>query len=165
MSHHASLSAFFAMLYGAVTGGAPTPQPTRPERFNAVVAEARARVREVDPAGLEALRKSSAPLLLLDIREDGEWARGAIPGSVHLCKGLLEAAIEYLAPQAGTRIVLYGNRDGRAILAADSLQRMGYTDVYALRGGYQFWRRTAGSAEPAGTGKDAVPCEAKAASR
>lgn len=108
-------------------------------RFLKIAEEARQRIREVDSANLTEKMRSPAPPRLIDVREDHEWAQGHLPGAVHLGKGILERDIETLAPNADEALILYCGGGYRSALAADALQRMGYTNVLSLAGGYRGW--------------------------
>lgn len=84
-------------------------------------------------------RDASAPLHLIDVREDHEWQAGHIPGAQHLGRGILERDIERILPNLDSDIVLYCGGGYRSALAADSLTRMGYRRVRSLAGGYRGW--------------------------
>ncbi len=107
--------------------------------FLALVEEARSRVRTfaIDDF-LERLRRGER-FVLLDNREDHEWQRGHLPGAHHLSKGVLEREIENAVPDRDTPIVCYCGGGYRSVLACDNLQRMGYTDVISLDGGWRDW--------------------------
>ena len=107
--------------------------------FLKIVAEAKARVREIDAAGLETRRSKGEKILLIDVREDREWDKGRLPGAVHCGKGVLERDIEGLCGDLARTIVLYCGGGYRSALAADVLQRMGYADVLSLAGGWREW--------------------------
>jgi rhodanese-related sulfurtransferase len=107
--------------------------------FLKVAEAARARVKETDAvAVLERLRRGDR-FELLDVREDSEWQAGRVPGARHLGRGVLERDIERLIPDPSTEIVLYCGGGYRSALAADSLQQMGYTNVWSLAGGWRGW--------------------------
>ena len=109
-------------------------------RFLALVDDARARIRETDVTTVaERLRRGDA-FLLVDTREESEWARGHLPGAVHLGKGILERDVEARVPDLDTEIVLYCGGGYRSALAADALQRMGYTNVASMDGGFRGWK-------------------------
>ncbi len=101
--------------------------------FLAVVDEARPRVREVTLAQLEG----ETGYTLIDVREDREWQDGHVTGAVHLGRGILERDAIATLPDKRARLVLYCGGGFRSILAADSLQKMGYTDVRSLAGGWK----------------------------
>lgn len=109
--------------------------------FEMQVREAKSRIREISAERLEALATRQESYMLIDVREDSEWAAGHAAGAIHIRRGLLEAAIEAKAPRKGTRIVLYCQGGGRSALAADTLQKMGYSNVYSLAGGFIAYQR------------------------
>ncbi len=76
----------------------------------------------------------------MDVREESEFARDHLPGAVHLGKGVLERDVEKEVPDAGTELVLYCGGGFRSALAADALQKMGYTNVLSMDGGIRGWR-------------------------
>jgi rhodanese-related sulfurtransferase len=105
-----------------------------------VTEAAKARVREIDLAGWDALQGETPSWTLVDVREDAEWAAGRIPGAVHLGRGVLERDIEARFPDPATPLVLYCGGGFRSALAAASLQDMGYTHVLSLAGGVRTWQ-------------------------
>jgi rhodanese-related sulfurtransferase len=107
--------------------------------FLALVEEARRHVREIDLAGLEAERARRERPALIDVREDHEWQAGRLPGSIHLGKGVIERDIEQQFPDRATPMVCYCGGGYRSVLVCETLQRMGYTDVRSLIGGYRGW--------------------------
>jgi len=76
---------------------------------------------------------------LVDVREDNEWARGHLPGAVHLGKGIIERDIEQVIPDKSAEIVLYCGGGFRSALAADNLRKMGYTNCISMDGGWRAW--------------------------
>ena len=78
--------------------------------------------------------------LLLDVREESEYANDHLPGAIHLGKGVIERDIEERVPELDTPLVLYCGGGYRSALAADSLQKMGYTNVLSMDGGIRGWR-------------------------
>ena len=106
--------------------------------FLAIVEEARTRVREVSVAETrKAVDGGSARLI--DVREDSEWEEGHAKGADHLGKGIIERDIEKLVPDKDAELILYCGGGFRAALAADSLQKMGYTNVASMAGGWRAW--------------------------
>ena len=77
---------------------------------------------------------------LIDVREDREWWEGRAAGAEHMSRGVIERDIEALVPDKGTELILYCGGGYRSALAADSLRRMGYTNVFSLAGGWEAWR-------------------------
>ncbi|HVU53144.1 MAG TPA: rhodanese-like domain-containing protein [Polyangia bacterium] len=108
--------------------------------FLAIVEDAKARVAECTIDDVKALRDRGERFELVDVREDGEWAVERIPGARHIGRGVLERDVERIIPDKGTRIVLYCGGGFRSALAADNLQKMGYTKVVSMDGGIRTWR-------------------------
>ncbi|MFM8419198.1 MAG: rhodanese-like domain-containing protein [Verrucomicrobiota bacterium] len=105
--------------------------------FLKIVDEARARVREVTLEGLRERMRANPALVLLDVREESEWAAGHAAEAIHLGKGVLERDIEARLPDASAEIVMYCGGGYRSALACDAAQRMGYRNVSSLVGGYK----------------------------
>ena len=105
--------------------------------FLKLVNEAKARIQQVDIEGYKKLRESGDPHLLVDTREESEWAAGHVAGAVHLSKGIIERDIEQKVPDKGTKLVLYCGGGYRSALVADNLQQMGYTGAISLDGGWR----------------------------
>lgn len=108
-------------------------------QFLALVAETKKRIKEMNPLELKHKMDHKEPMTLIDVREDSEWTTGAIPGAIHLGKGIIERDIEKQIPDYHQQIVVYCSGGFRCALVADSLQKMGYTDVYSLDSGLQGW--------------------------
>ncbi len=109
-------------------------------RFLDIVNEAKQRVREVTVDDVKKMLDRKADFLLIDVREDNEWAEDHLPTAVHLGKGILERDVEQRVPDMSTHMVLYCGGGFRSALAADALQRMGYTNVVSMDGGIREWR-------------------------
>jgi rhodanese-related sulfurtransferase len=109
------------------------------ERFLAIVNDAKSRVREITPSELKARLDRGDQVALIDVREASEFDAGHLPGAQHLCKGIIERDIEKAVPDTGTEIVLYCGGGFRSALAADNLQKMGYTRVLSLAEGWRGW--------------------------
>ena len=77
---------------------------------------------------------------LIDVREDDEWRAGHAQGAEHMGRGIIERDIEQKAPDKEAELILYCGGGYRSALAADNLQRMGYTNVYSLAGGWKAWQ-------------------------
>lgn len=108
--------------------------------FEALVDEARARVRSITiPEYNERLMRHEHHVLV-DVREDHEWVRGRLPGAMHLGRGIIERDIEKHFADKETPLVLYCGGGYRSVLATDALQRMGYRNVVSLTGGYRGWK-------------------------
>jgi len=109
------------------------------QRFLALVNDAKKRVKESNVADVKRRLDAGEKLVLIDVREESEWARGHLPGAIHLGKGVIERDIEQGLPDAGTKVVLYCGGGFRSALAADNLQKMGYTNVESMDGGWKGW--------------------------
>jgi len=107
--------------------------------FLALVADAKTRVREITLDEYKAMAEAGEAGLLIDTREESEWAAGHAAGAIWLGKGIIERDIEQKVPDHGQRLVLYCGGGFRSALAADALQKMGYTDVISLDGGWRAW--------------------------
>jgi rhodanese-related sulfurtransferase len=107
--------------------------------FLALVNDAKTRVRETDVQGYLAMKESGEPHLLIDTREESEWNAGHIPGARHLGKGIIERDIESAVQDKSTTLVLYCGGGFRSALAGDNLQKMGYTNVISMDGGWKGW--------------------------
>ena len=115
------------------------------EGFLKLTADARARVREVDVA--HALERLDGGARLIDVREDNEWQGGHAAGAEHLGRGVIERDIERVVPDHTAELILYCGGGYRSALAADNLQRMGYTNVYSLAGGWRAWQEAGAPVE------------------
>jgi rhodanese-related sulfurtransferase len=108
--------------------------------FLKIVEDARTRVRECTVQDVKARLDRGEKFILVDVREDSEWAAGHIPGAVHLGKGIIERDVETKYPDTNTEMVLYCGGGFRSALAADNLQKMGYTSVISMDGGWRGWK-------------------------
>ena len=107
--------------------------------FLRLVEDAKRRIREVTIDDVDRVRKSGDHVTIIDVREEEEWRRGHLPGARHLCKGIIERDIEQAVPEKATHLVLYCGGGFRSALAADNLQKMGYTRVESMDGGWRAW--------------------------
>lgn len=107
--------------------------------FLALVADAKTRVTEISAADYSRLAATSAPPILIDVREDSEWAAGHAVGAIYLGKGIIERDIESRVPDPDVTLVLYCGGGFRSALACDALQKMGYKNVLSLAGGWRAW--------------------------
>lgn len=110
--------------------------------FQALVQDAKSRIREMSPEQLKKLAGGKEKYALIDVREDHEWAAGHAAGAMHISRGTLEKGIESSVPQRNARIILYCHSGARSALAADTLQKMGYSDVYSLAGGFVAYEKS-----------------------
>jgi len=93
-------------------------------------------IQHIDTKELGRLIADHVDFKLIDVREDDEWAKGHAAGAQHIARGTIEAKIEGAAPKKDARIVLYCAHGRRSALAAETLQKMGYTNVWSLDGGF-----------------------------
>ena len=110
------------------------------EGFLNLVNEAKGRIREVSVAETQARIIQNPAARLIDVREDTEWQAAHAAGAVHLGKGIIERDIEGKVPDKTTELILYCGGGYRSALAADVLQRMGYSNVFSMAGGWKAWK-------------------------
>jgi rhodanese-related sulfurtransferase len=114
-----------------------TPHKNHNQGFLALVNDAKSRIKQVD---IDEYRKMpNDDSVLIDVREDNEWAAGHAADAIHLGKGIIERDIESQIPDKTTTLVLYCGGGFRSSLAADALQKMGYTNAISLDGGWRAW--------------------------
>jgi len=108
-------------------------------RFLLLATETKKRIKEITPAILKNKIDQQESFTLIDVREDQEWLSGHIPTAIHISKGIIERDIEKIIPDLSAEIVVYCSGGFRCALVADSLQKMGYTNVCSLETGSQSW--------------------------
>jgi len=108
-------------------------------QFLRLVNEAKKKVKETNVADVKRRIDGGEKLLLVDVREDNEWAKGHLPGAMHLGKGIIERDIEQRVPDTNAKVILYCGGGFRSALVADNLQRMGYTNAESMDGGWKGW--------------------------
>jgi rhodanese-related sulfurtransferase len=111
-----------------------------PPRFLKIVDEAKKRVRETNVDAVKTRMDRGDKFVLVDVREESEFAKDHLPGAIHLGKGIIERDIEARVPELNTELVLYCGGGFRSALAADNLQKMGYSNVISMDGGIRDWR-------------------------
>jgi rhodanese-related sulfurtransferase len=109
------------------------------EKFLALVKDAKKRVKETNVGDVKRRMDTGENFVLVDVREESEWAGGHLPGAVHLGKGIIERDIEAKVPDSGKKIILYCGGGFRSALVADNLQKMGYSNVESMDGGWKGW--------------------------
>jgi rhodanese-related sulfurtransferase len=109
-------------------------------KFLALVSDAKSRVKETNVPDVKRRMDAGERFVLVDVREDGEWVQGHLPGAIHLGKGVIERDIEQRIPDTSAKVVLYCGGGFRSALAADNLQKMGYTNVESMDGGWKGWK-------------------------
>jgi len=108
-------------------------------QFLKLVSDAKTRVKETNVEDVNRRMESAEKFLLVDVREDNEWANGHLPGAVHMGRGIIERDIETKVPETSTKMILYCGGGYRSALVADNLQKMGYTNVESMDGGWRGW--------------------------
>jgi rhodanese-related sulfurtransferase len=121
------------------------PHKAHNEGFLALVNDAKSRIRQIDIGQYKDMVSRGEQHLLIDTREDNEWTAGHVAGAMHLSKGIIERDIETKVPDKNATLVLYCGGGFRSALAADALQKMGYTKAISLDGG---WRALQASGLP-----------------
>ena len=107
--------------------------------FLQIVTDAKSRVKECKVSDVKARLDAGERFVLVDVREESEYAAGHLPGAVHIGKGVIERDVEVKIPDTGTPIVLYCGGGFRSALAGDAIQKMGYTNVISMDGGWSGW--------------------------
>ena len=114
--------------------------PHHSPRFLQIVDDARKRVRETNVDEIKSRLDRKDKFILVDVREESEYAKDHLPGAIHIGKGVIERDIETKVPDFNAPLVLYCGGGFRSALAADNLQKMGYTNVLSMDGGIRDWR-------------------------
>src|SRR5205814_6331341 len=109
--------------------------------FLKLVTDAKSRVKECTVDEMRARRSAGESFVLVDVREESEFAAGHVPGAVHLGKGVIERDVEGKYPDRSAELLLYCGGGFRSVLAADNLKKMGYTNVVSVDGGMRGWRQ------------------------
>lgn len=110
-------------------------------RFLKIVDDAKSRVKETTVDEVKEKLDAGEKFLLVDVREESEYAKDHLPGAIHLGKGVIERDVETRVPDMNTTMILYCGGGFRSALAADNLQKMGYTNVISMDGGVREWRQ------------------------
>jgi rhodanese-related sulfurtransferase len=108
-------------------------------QFLKLVQDAKKRVKQTNVPDVKKRMDAGEKFILVDVREDNEWASGHLPGAMHLSKGIIERDIEQRVPDTSTKLILYCGGGFRSALAGDNLQKMGYTNVESMDGGWKGW--------------------------
>jgi rhodanese-related sulfurtransferase len=111
-----------------------------PPRFLKIVDDAKTRVRETNVDEVKKRMDRRDKFILVDVREESEYAKDHLPGAIHLGKGVIERDIEARVPELNAEMILYCGGGFRSALAADNVQKMGYTNVISMDGGIRGWR-------------------------
>ncbi len=110
------------------------------EAFLNLVNDAKSRTKQTTTDEVMSRLEKGEQLILVDTREDNEWDRGHITGAVHISKGIIEREIETQIPDHEAEIILYCGGGFRSALSADNIQKMGYTKVFSMDGGWREWK-------------------------
>lgn len=110
------------------------------EGFLKIVNDSKSRIRETTPEEVHRRQEAGEEFHFIDVREDNEWQSGRAAGAMHMGRGIIERDIETTIPDRDAEIILYCGGGYRSALAADSLQKMGYTRVISMDGGWKRWR-------------------------
>jgi len=111
-----------------------------PPRFLKIVDDAKTRVHETNVTEVKMRMDRGDKFLLIDVREESEYAKDHLPGAIHMGKGVIERDVEARVPDLNAEMILYCGGGFRSALAADNLQKMGYTNVISMDGGIRDWR-------------------------
>jgi rhodanese-related sulfurtransferase len=115
------------------------------EEFLAIVKDAKSRVKECDVTGARERIENGA--VLIDVREDNEYAAGHAVGARHMARGIIERDIVQTFPDKSTELILYCGGGYRSALSADMVQKMGYINVLSMDGGWAAWKEAGGPTE------------------
>ena len=107
--------------------------------FLKLVQESKANIKETNVTEVKKKLDAGEKFHLIDCREDSEWARGHLPGAIHLGKGVIERDIEKAIPDTQAPVIIYCGGGFRSALAAESIQKMGYKNVLSMDGGWRGW--------------------------
>ena len=113
---------------------------THSPAFLKLVDDAKSRIKQTTPDEVKERLDRGDKFVLVDTREDNEWEKGRITGSFHLSRGIIERDIEEKVPRKDAEVILYCGGGFRSALAADNLQKMGYTNVASMDGGWRKWK-------------------------
>ena len=113
--------------------------------FLEIVDDAKSRVKEVSVA--EAFERQEKGAVIIDVREDNEFSVAHAEGAKHMGRGVIDRDIVQTFPHKGTELILYCGGGFRSALAADMLQKMGYTNVWSMAGGWAAWKEAGGPVE------------------
>jgi rhodanese-related sulfurtransferase len=118
--------------------------------FLRIVDDAKSRIKEVTVSDTRDRLAANPKAKLIDVREDNEWNEAHAAGAEHLGKGIIERDIEMRVPDKSTELILYCGGGYRSALAADTLQRMGYANVWSMAGGWKAWKQAGAPVEKPG---------------
>jgi len=108
-------------------------------QFLKLVNDAKKKIKETNVPDVKRRMDAGEKFLVVDTREDNEWANGHIPGAVHMGRGIIERDIETKVPDTNSKLILYCGGGFRSALVAENLQKMGYSNVESMDGGWKGW--------------------------
>jgi len=108
-------------------------------QFLKLVNEAKTKIKETNVPDVKRRGDAGEKFLIVDVREDNEWAKGHLPGAIHMGRGIIERDIEQRVPDTNAKLVLYCGGGFRSALVAENLQKMGYSNVESMDGGWKGW--------------------------
>jgi rhodanese-related sulfurtransferase len=108
-------------------------------KFLKLVNDAKKHIKQTNVADVKRRMDAGEKFVLVDVREDNEWANGHLPSAIHLGKGIIERDIEQLVSDPNAKVILYCGGGFRSAIAAENLQKMGYTNVESMDGGWKGW--------------------------
>jgi rhodanese-related sulfurtransferase len=111
-------------------------------RFLKLVEDAKNGIRETNVQEVKPRLDRGDNFVLVDVREESEWAAGHLPKAIHLGKGVIERDIEQAIPDTNAEIIVYCGGGFRSALTAESLMKMGYRNVISMDGGFRAWRES-----------------------
>src|SRR5215212_6814956 len=114
------------------------------EGFLKIVNDAKSRVKETTSEEVRKKQEADEAFHFVDVREDNEWNEAHAAGAIHLGKGIIERDIETTVPDKDAELILYCGGGYRSALASDALQKMGYTNVFSMAGGWKAWKASEG---------------------
>lgn len=118
-----------------------------PKTFHELCEDVKKNIKELTIDDVKRMKASGEKFKLIDTREESEFAAGRIKDAIHLSKGIIERDIHKVAGDHSEKLVLYCGGGFRSALAADNLQKMGYTNVYSMDGGWRGWNESGGETE------------------
>lgn len=108
-------------------------------KFLKLIEESKTRIKETNVQEVKRKIDAGENFKLVDCREESEWARGHLPGAIHLGKGVIERDIEKTIADTHSTIIIYCGGGFRSALAVDNVQKMGYSNVLSMDGGWRAW--------------------------
>ncbi|MBK9334554.1 MAG: rhodanese-like domain-containing protein [Ignavibacteria bacterium] len=115
--------------------------------FHELCDDVKKNIKECTVRDVMEMKKNNEEFILVDIREDNEFEKGRIKDAIHVGKGIIERDIHLHVDEHDRKIILYCGGGYRSAIAAESLQKMGYTNVISMDGGWKGWNKEEGEIE------------------